>query len=50
MSYENDVPTDCFYSYFAQSTQLNTFTTEDNLMKTYPPVMLRADLAGALQA
>jgi hypothetical protein len=42
MSYENDVPTDCFYSYFNQSTQLNTFTTEDNLMKTYPPVLIRA--------
>lgn len=42
MSYENDVPTDCFYSYFAQSTQLNTFTTEDNLQKTYPPVLIRA--------
>lgn len=42
MSYENDVPTDCWYSYFAQSTQLNTFTSEDNLQKTYPPAMIRA--------
>jgi hypothetical protein len=42
MSYENDVPTDCFYSYFSQSTALATFTTEDNLQKTFPPVLIRA--------
>jgi hypothetical protein len=41
MSYENPIPTDCFFSYHSQGTQLNTFTTEDNLQKTYPPVMIR---------
>lgn len=42
MSYENTVPTDCIYSYHNASTNLATFTTEDNLMKTYPPAILRA--------
>lgn len=49
MSYENDVPTDCFYTNFNQSTQLNTFTAEDNLQKTYPPVVLRAGFILNLQ-
>jgi len=30
------------YSYVATSTQLNTFTTEDNLQKTYPPIIIPA--------
>lgn len=30
------------HSILATSTQLNTFTTEDNLQKTYPPVMIPA--------
>jgi hypothetical protein len=42
MSYENAVPTDCIYAYHNASTNLATFTTEDNLQKTYPPVILRA--------
>ncbi len=42
MSYTNEAPTDCLYSYHAQSTQLNTFTTEDNLQKTYPAVQIPA--------
>lgn len=51
MSWENNgIPTDCPFSYHAQSTQLNTFTTEDNLQKTYPPVILRAGLFQNVQA
>lgn len=42
MSYENAIPTDCLYSYHNPSTNLATFTTEDNLQKTYPPVLIRA--------
>lgn len=42
MSYENAIPTDCIYSYHNASTNLATFTTEDNLQKTYPPVLIRA--------
>jgi len=32
--------TECLYSYANASTNLATFTTEDNLQKTYPPVQL----------
>lgn len=42
MSWENGIPTDCLFSYHNASTNLATFTTEDNLQKTYPPVILRA--------
>jgi hypothetical protein len=50
MSYENPIPTDCIYSNFNQSTALSSFTTEDNLQKTYPPVILRPGLFANLQA
>ncbi len=41
MSYENDVPTDSLFNYHNTSTALSNFTTEDNLQKTYPPVIIR---------
>jgi hypothetical protein len=50
MSWENGIPTDCPYSYHNASTNLATFTTEDNLQKTYPPVLLRAGLILNAQA
>ncbi len=40
MSYTVGDPTEILYSYANPSTNLATFTTEDNLQKTYPPVKL----------
>lgn len=42
MSYLTGTQEELIYSYTATSTQLATFTTEDNLQKTYPPVIIPA--------
>lgn len=42
MSFLTGTQVEVLYSEIATSTQLNTFTTEDNLQKTYPPVIIPA--------
>ena len=42
MSFLTGIPTELLYSSIAAGTQLNTFTTEDNLQKTLPPVIIPA--------
>lgn len=42
MSFYTGTQSELLYSYANTSTQLATFTTEDNLQKTYPPVILPA--------
>lgn len=42
MSFYTGTQNEVLYAYSGASTQLNTFTTEDNLMKTYPPVFIPA--------
>jgi len=39
-------PFELLYAYAAASTNLATFTTEDNLLKTYPPVFIPAGFFG----
>lgn len=42
MSFYTGTMSEMLYSNFTTSTQLNTFTSEDNLQKTYPPVIIPA--------
>ena len=42
MSFITGTSVELLYSSIATSTQLNTFTTEDNLQKTLPPVIIPA--------
>lgn len=42
MSNYTGTNTEVLYNNVGVATQLNTFTTEDNLQKTYPPVMIPA--------
>jgi hypothetical protein len=42
VSFLTGTQSEIIYDYVATSTQLNTFTTEDNLQKTYPPVIIPA--------
>jgi hypothetical protein len=42
MSFLSGTQTELFYSNATASTNLATFTTEDNLQKTYPPVIIPA--------
>jgi hypothetical protein len=42
--------TECLYSYGGASTNLATFTTEDNLLKTYPLAELAGSVFGGLNA
>lgn len=44
MTFITGTQTELLYSSIATPTQLNTFTTEDNLQKTLPPVILPAGL------
>jgi hypothetical protein len=42
MSFLTGTQSEVIYNNVGVATQLNTFTTEDNLQKTYPPVILPA--------
>lgn len=42
MSFLTGTQNEVIYNNVAVATQLNTFTTEDNLQKTYPPVIIPA--------
>jgi len=42
LSLYTGTPQECLYSYANASTNLATFTTEDNLQKTYPPAIIPA--------
>ena len=42
MSFYTGTQTEVLYAYANASTNLATFTTEDNLLKTYPPVFIPA--------
>jgi hypothetical protein len=42
MSFQTGTQSELLYSANAAGTQLNTFTTEDNLQKTLPPVIIPA--------
>lgn len=42
MSFLTGTQSELLYNYTTTSTQLNTFTTEDSLQKTYPPVIIPA--------
>ena len=45
MSFLTGTSTEVLYSSIATATQLNTFTTEDSLQKTLPPVIIPAGFA-----
>jgi hypothetical protein len=47
MSFLSGTQSELFYVSQATATQLNTFTTEDNLQKTLPPVIIPAGFFGA---
>lgn len=49
MSFITGTGTELLYSSIATGTQLNTFTTEDNLQKTLPPVIIPANFFSAPQ-
>jgi hypothetical protein len=44
MSFITGTQTELLYAYYGASTNLATFTTEDNLMKTYPSCVLPGSL------
>lgn len=50
MSFITGTNTELLYSSIASSTQLNTFTAEDSLQKTLPPVMIPAGFFNNLSA
>src|SRR5262245_35225798 len=49
MSFLTGTSTEVLYSYVATGTKLNTFTTEDNLQKTLPHVIIPAGFFYAAQ-
>jgi len=49
MSFLTSTNTELIYTSIAPGTQLDTFTTEDNLQKTLPPVILPAGFFGNIK-
>jgi hypothetical protein len=50
MSFTTGTNTELMFSSSALATQLNTFTAEDNLQKTYPPIIIPAGFIQNLSA